>query len=62
MVRVKEANDIIFSHLYKPRIIQVALTDAGGNVLAEEIMADRDFPPFNRVAMDGIAIDYSEFT
>jgi molybdopterin molybdotransferase len=31
-----------------------------GLILAENIVADRDFPPFNRVAMDGIAIRSSD--
>lgn len=31
-----------------------------GRVLREEIKADRDFPPFDRVTMDGIGISYSE--
>jgi molybdopterin molybdotransferase len=30
-----------------------------GRVLAEDIFADRDFPPFDRVAMDGIALSYA---
>ena len=34
----------------------VALHQAAGRVLAETLVADRDFPPFNRVAMDGIAV------
>jgi len=29
--------------------------------LRENIYADRDFPPYNRVTMDGIAIQYDEF-
>ncbi len=32
------------------------LGQASGRVLAQEIVADRDFPPFDRVAMDGIAV------
>lgn len=32
-----------------------------GRVLREELYADRDFPPFNRVAMDGIAIRAASF-
>ncbi len=32
-----------------------------GRVLAEDIKADRDFPPFNRVTMDGIAIRHEAF-
>ncbi|MFC6222346.1 molybdopterin molybdotransferase MoeA [Hymenobacter artigasi] len=34
----------------------VALPHAAGRILAETLTADRDFPPFNRVAMDGIAV------
>ena len=34
----------------------VPLPRAAGRVLAEKLSADRDFPPFNRVAMDGIAV------
>ena len=34
----------------------VPLPRAAGRVLAEKLTADRDFPPFNRVAMDGIAV------
>lgn len=39
----------------------VHLTDAGGRYLAETIHADRHFPPFDRVTMDGIAIQYSSW-
>lgn len=34
----------------------LAIDDALGRILAEDVLADRDFPPFNRVAMDGVAI------
>lgn len=32
-----------------------------GAYLAEDLIADRDFPPFDRVTMDGIAIVYDTF-
>lgn len=32
-----------------------------GRILKEEILADRDFPPFNRASMDGIAITVDAF-
>jgi molybdopterin molybdotransferase len=38
----------------------VALADAAGRVLAEEIRADRDYPPFARSARDGFAIRAGE--
>ncbi|MBH8559598.1 molybdopterin molybdotransferase MoeA [Hymenobacter negativus] len=37
----------------------VALPHAAGRVLAGTLTADRDFPPFNRVAMDGIAVTFA---
>ena len=37
------------------------LADSLGRVLKEKILADRDFPPFNRVSMDGIAISHGVF-
>ena len=32
------------------------LWEARGTVLAESVVADRDLPPFDRVAMDGFAL------
>lgn len=37
------------------------LEDCIGAYLAEDLVADRDFPPFDRVTMDGIAIAYTAF-
>ncbi|SDL40412.1 molybdopterin molybdotransferase [Pedobacter sp. ok626] len=34
----------------------ISLEEANGKILAENIYADRDYPPFNRAAMDGYAI------
>ncbi len=39
----------------------VELRAARGRVLAEDILADRDQPPFNRAAMDGFALRSSEY-
>ncbi|MEZ4947609.1 MAG: molybdopterin molybdotransferase MoeA [Cyclobacteriaceae bacterium] len=61
MVSVSEATSIIESHLYSPSQEIIPITVALNRVLAEPILADRDFPPFNRVAMDGIAIQFDQF-
>ena len=61
MISVSEAEKIIHQHLFKPEVHEVVLQDTIGNVLAEDIHCDRDFPPFNRVAMDGIAIQYESY-
>ena len=37
------------------------LDSLDSDILAEDILADRSYPPFDRVAMDGVAILYSEF-
>src|SRR5690606_21663451 len=56
MISVEEATGIILSNLYKPDVITVPLESAVGTFLAESVAADRDFPPFDRASMDGIAI------
>lgn len=56
MITVGEATNIISANLFKPRVERVPVTDCVGKVLAEAIIADRDFPAFHRVSMDGIAI------
>jgi molybdopterin molybdotransferase len=61
MVSVEEAESIILNNPFKPKIISVEIEHAAGNILAETVVADRDFPPFNRVTMDGIAIRYQSF-
>jgi len=39
----------------------VNFKDSLGRILKEAVFADRDFPPFNRVSMDGIAVSYEQF-
>ncbi|CAH0999464.1 Molybdopterin molybdenumtransferase [Neolewinella maritima] len=39
----------------------IPLHAATGRVLRQTVHADRDQPPFDRVAMDGIAIDYAAY-
>ena len=58
MVSVAEASSIVFSRLFKPAVESVPFHDATNKVLAERILADRDFPPLNRVSMDGIGISF----
>jgi molybdopterin molybdotransferase len=38
---------------------QLPLSESTGRILAENLHADRDFPPFDRVAMDGIALRHA---
>jgi molybdopterin molybdotransferase len=61
MIRVEEAEKIILSQLKDYGTETIVFDQAAGRVLAENIIADRDFPAFNRVTMDGIAISYDAF-
>ncbi|MBS1597557.1 MAG: molybdopterin molybdotransferase MoeA [Bacteroidetes bacterium] len=61
MVTVSEAEKIILSRTRDFGTEIITFQNCIGRVLAENIIADRDFPPFNRVTMDGIAINYNAF-
>lgn len=58
MVSVAEATRLIQQQGYRPATERVKIEEAVGRVLAEPVKADRDFPPFDRVSMDGIAINF----
>ena len=62
MISVKEALKIVKENAFVPHISEVPLLESLGLILAENIAADRDFPPFDRVAMDGIAINQQSET
>lgn len=47
-------------HLQPPQSQSVALTASLGRVLAEEVKADRDFPPFPRSTRDGYAVQAAD--
>lgn len=61
MTSVAEAGKIILAETRSYGVEEVALHNAQGRILAQHILADRDMPPYNRVAMDGIAIRFSAF-
>ncbi|MFT7899869.1 molybdopterin molybdotransferase MoeA [Tenacibaculum ascidiaceicola] len=61
MITVEEAKHIILENTQDFGIEEIPFLQAVGRVLKEDIVADRDFPPFNRVAMDGIAINHRFF-
>ena len=61
MISVQEATQIVLDHAIETPNISVPLFDAIGKVLRESLIADRDFPPYNRVTMDGIAIQHQAF-
>jgi molybdopterin molybdotransferase len=61
MVTVEEAFKIVQSVVAMMEVKEVDILNSVGHILAETIHADRDFPPFNRVAMDGVAIQTERF-
>jgi molybdopterin molybdotransferase len=54
-----QADELIGQHLQCLPIESLPLAQCAGAVLRENIYAERDAPPFDRVAMDGIALDSS---
>ncbi|WBX73759.1 molybdopterin molybdotransferase MoeA [Tenacibaculum pacificus] len=61
MISVKKAKEIIQQNTLDFGTENIPFMESVGRILKEDILADRDFPPFNRVAMDGIAINYLHF-
>src|ERR1700744_1490765 len=58
MTTVEQAEKLIQSQMRDFGVESVPFELSLGHVLAEDIIADRDLPPFNRVTMDGIAVSY----
>lgn len=56
MIPLNEAIQIIQSQTRSLSIETVDLVEAAGRILAEEIVADTDLPPFDRAQMDGYAV------
>lgn len=65
MISVEKALQIILNSTQdfgtEISVEEIPFLKSSGRILKESIFADRDFPPFNRVTMDGIAIDYTSF-
>jgi len=61
MISVEEAEKIILQQCKDFGTEIISFDNCLGRVLAEDIFADRDLPAFNRVTMDGIAVNYEAF-
>lgn len=57
MIKPAQADELIAQRLQCLPIESLPLTQCGGAILRENIYAERDQPPFDRVAMDGIALN-----
>ncbi|MFD2098599.1 molybdopterin molybdotransferase MoeA [Flagellimonas iocasae] len=60
MISFKDALQNVLNHSQDFGNESVELTKSHGRILAETIMADRDFPPFDRSTKDGIAIRFDD--
>jgi len=58
MTTVEEAEKLVLAQIRDYGTQNLPFEQALGYALAEDLKADRDLPPFNRVTMDGIAIRY----
>lgn len=61
MITVQQATEFIQEVAFRSGVTNVKIEEATGRVLAENILADRDLPPFHRATMDGIAISFSAY-
>jgi molybdenum cofactor synthesis domain-containing protein len=56
MISISQAISIVQQQTKKLGVEAVALDDSLGLILAEDIIADTDLPPFDRAQMDGYAV------
>ncbi len=56
-ISVAEVDKLISQHIPSYPSELCLISSSASRILREDIHADRDLPPFNRVTMDGIAID-----
>ena len=56
MIPVADAIQIVLEQTASQPVESVALRDTLGRILAEDIVADTDLPPFDRAQMDGYAV------
>jgi molybdopterin molybdotransferase len=59
MITVDDAEKTILYHALEMETVLCPLAKAHGKILREDVCADRDLPPYDRVTMDGIAIAHS---
>ncbi|MCC5938833.1 MAG: molybdopterin molybdotransferase MoeA [Lunatimonas sp.] len=61
MISVKQALEIINNQPLPLGFEEIPIHLAVGRILAVDVLADRDAPPFDRVTMDGVAIQAAHF-
>ena len=61
-VNLREALDIILPTIRPTKVENVALLQAAGRILAEDVLSPIDHPPWDNSAMDGYAVMSSDVT
>lgn len=61
MISVEEALRLVLQQRGSYGAEEVPLARSVNRILAEEVVADRDFPAYDRVTMDGIAIKFAAY-
>ncbi|MBT8235828.1 MAG: molybdopterin molybdotransferase MoeA [Bacteroidia bacterium] len=61
MISFGDAYVEVLKHAQDYGIETCKLSDAHGRVLAEDVLADRDLPPYDRATRDGIAIAFDAY-
>ncbi|MEO0732607.1 MAG: molybdopterin molybdotransferase MoeA [Bacteroidota bacterium] len=61
LISVPDARKLLTANVVNWGDEVVPLARAGGRTLRETVVADRDQPAFDRVAMDGIALSYASY-
>lgn len=61
MLSVSEAYSIVMDKVFSSEPTSYPLLDSNPFPLMEPLVADSDLPPYDRVAMDGISINYSGY-
>lgn len=57
-IKVSDAKKMIREHVKALEAVKVSIASAAGLILAEDIHALTDIPPFNQSSMDGYALNY----
>ncbi len=56
LLSVDQAIAILDAAPVTPRVVRLPLMETMGMRLAEDVLADRDYPPFDKAVMDGFAV------
>jgi len=56
LISVARAIEILDAEPVSPRVVKMRSTESRGLRLAQDVLADRDYPPFDKSLMDGYAV------